>query len=104
MKRFIPLAVLALTILWLASTLRPQKNQTEMDLVAFGRVPVLVNGRIKPLDTVARTSLLMLQGRQRVSDPTGSPLVATPTEWLADVLFQPAKADDYPTFRISATD
>ncbi len=105
MKRFIPLLVLVLAAAWLASALRPQKNAGEADLVAFGRLPVLVNGRIKPLDTVARTSLLMMQGRQRVSDPTNpKPLVATPTEWLADVLFNPAKADDYPTFRLSATD
>lgn len=105
MKRWIPILVLVLAALWLASALRPQKNTSDIDLVSFGRVPVLVNGRIKPLDTVARTSLLTLQGRQRVSDPTSpGPLVATPTEWLADVLFNPAKADDYPTFRISATD
>jgi ABC-type transport system involved in cytochrome c biogenesis permease subunit len=104
MKRWIPIAVLVFAALWLASALRAPKNAGDVDLVAFGRVPVLVNGRIKPLDTVARTSLLMLQGRQRVSDPTSGPLVATPTEWLADVLFQPAKADAYPTFRLSATD
>jgi ABC-type transport system involved in cytochrome c biogenesis permease subunit len=104
MKRWIPLIVLVLATLWLASALRPQKNHTDVDLVAFGRLPVLVNGRIKPLDTVARTSLLTLQGRQRVSDPTSGPLVGTPAEWLADVLFNPAKADAYPTFRLSATD
>ncbi|HEY0863140.1 MAG TPA: cytochrome c biogenesis protein CcsA [Lacunisphaera sp.] len=105
MKRWIPLIVLVLAAGWLASTLRPQQNTGEFDLVAFGRLPVLVNGRIKPLDTVARTSLLMMQGRQRVSDPTvAQPFVATPAEWLADVLFNPAKADDYPTFRLSATD
>ncbi len=97
--------VLVLAAGWLASSLRPPQNTSELDLVAFGRLPVLVNGRIKPLDTVARTSLLMLQGRQRVSDPTKPvPLVASPVEWLADVLFAPAKADDYPTFRLSATD
>jgi ABC-type transport system involved in cytochrome c biogenesis permease subunit len=105
MKRWLPLLVLLLTAGWLASTLRPPQNTGEFDLVAFGRLPVLVNGRLKPLDTVARTSLLMLQGRQRVSDPTKPvPLVATPIEWLADVLFNPAKADAYPTFRLSATD
>ncbi len=104
MKRHLPLFVLLLAAGWLLSSLRPQKNTSDMDLVAFGRLPVLVNGRIKPLDTVARTSLLVLQGRQRVSDPTGGTLVASPIEWLADVLFQPAKADDYPTFRLSATD
>ena len=105
MNRWIPLIVLILAAGWLASSLRPQKNAGAMDLAAFGRLPVLVNGRLKPLDTVARTSLLMLQGRQRVSDPTvAEPFVATPAEWLADVLFNPAKADTYPTFRLSATD
>jgi ABC-type transport system involved in cytochrome c biogenesis permease subunit len=32
------------------------------------------------------------------------PFVASPTEWLLQVLFDPAKADTYPTFRISSTD
>jgi ABC-type transport system involved in cytochrome c biogenesis permease subunit len=105
MKRWLPLLALVLAAGWLAAALRVPANKTAFDLNAFGRLPVLVNGRIKPLDTVARTSLLMLQGRQRVSDPaTPQPLVATPTEWLADVLFNPAKADNYPTFRLSATD
>ena len=105
MKRWIPLAVLGFAAAWLLAALRPQKNTSDVDLVTFGRLPVLVNGRIKPLDTVARTSLLSLQGRQRVSDPTDpKPLVDTPVEWLADVLFNPAKADGYPTFRLSATD
>jgi ABC-type transport system involved in cytochrome c biogenesis permease subunit len=105
MKKYLPLLVLLFTAAWLVSGLRTPKNQTALDLQAFGRLPVLVNGRIKPLDTVARTSLLVLQGRQRVSDPTNpKPFVATPTEWLADLLFNPAKADTYPTFRLSATD
>ena len=105
MKRWLPLIALVFTAAWLLSALRPQKNTSEFDLVAFGKLPVLVNGRIKPLDTVARTTLLVLQNRQRVSDPTvKEPFAATPAEWLAQVLFNPAKADDYPTFRLSATD
>ncbi len=108
MKRllsFLPFAFLLAALAAVATSLVPPRNATDFDLVAFGRLPVLLNGRIKPLDTVARTSLLALQGRQRVSDPTNpAPLVATPAEWLADVLFNPAKADTYPTFRISATD
>ena len=106
MKRFLPLLVLLLGIAYVASSLfQPPPKPDSFDLAAFGRLPVLVNGRIKPLDTVARTSLLVLQGRQRVSDPTiSTPFVASPTEWLADVLFAPAKADTYPTFRLSATD
>jgi ABC-type transport system involved in cytochrome c biogenesis permease subunit len=105
MKRWLPLFVLIVTAAWLLSALRPQKNTSEFDLVAFGQLPVLVNGRIKPLDTVARTSLLVLQNRQLVKElGVKEPFVATPSEWLAQVLFNPAKSDDYPTFRLSATD
>ena len=106
MKRWIPISVLFLAFAYVASSLRaPAPKEGDFDLAAFGRLPVLVHGRIKPLDTVARTSLLVLQGRQRVSDPTvPEPFVASPTEWLADLLFAPAKADTYPTFRLSSTD
>ncbi len=103
MKRFLPLIVLLLGAGYLASTLRPGKTPGDFDLAGFGRVPVLVNGRIKPLDTVARTSLLTLQGRQRVSTPEISqPFVSTPIEWLADVFFHPAEADTYTTIKIDS--
>ncbi len=105
MKKFLPLLVLLAALAYVGMSLVPPHNTDDFDLVGFGRLPVLVNGRIKPLDTVARTSLLILQGRQRVADPTiPTPMVASPAEWLADVLFAPAKADAYPTFRISSTD
>ena len=102
MKKFLPLLVLLLGAAYLLSTLRPEKNPTDFDLTGFGQVPVLVNGRIKPLDTVARTSLLTLQGRQRVSSPDTGTLVHSPSEWLATVFFNPAKADDLPTIRIES--
>ncbi len=104
MKRLIPLLLLLLGAAYIASTLRaPATAPADFDLAGFGRLPVLVNGRIKPLDTVARNSLLVMQGRQRVSDPVNSaPLAASPTAWLADVLFNPAKTDAYPTFRIES--
>ncbi|MFI5336343.1 MAG: cytochrome c biogenesis protein [Opitutales bacterium] len=103
MKRFIPLAFLLLGALFLASTLAPTKNKTAFDLAGFGRLPVLSSGRLKPLDTIARTSLLTIQGRQRVGTPERTePYVATSSEWLADVLFAPDKADNYPTFKIES--
>jgi ABC-type transport system involved in cytochrome c biogenesis permease subunit len=102
MKKLLPLIVLLLGLAYLASTLRPEKNQTDYDLAGFGRVPVLVNGRIKPLDTVARTSLLSLQGRQRVSSPETGTLVASPSEWLATVFFDAPKADAFPIIKIES--
>ena len=103
MKRFIPAIVLLLGLGYLLSAFRPADKERGYDLEGFGRLPVLANGRIKPLDTIARSSLLQLQGRQRVSDPAVStPFAATPTAWLADVFFAPEKADTYPTFRIES--
>ncbi len=98
MKRFLPLAILILGVVYLASTLAPRREKSAFNLGDFGRVPVLVNGRIKPLDTVARTSLLTLQGRQRIETPAGETL--EPIAWLADVFFAPAKADSYRTLLI----
>lgn len=98
MKRFIPFLVLALGAIWLLSTLRERAPRPDFDLNGFGRLPVLVNGRIKPMDTVARSSLLQLQGRQRVANPDGPAL--SPIEWLAEVQFRPEKADALRTFEI----
>ena len=105
MKKILPWLVLLSAFAYVAAGLVTPRNTGDFDLIGFGRLPVLVNGRIKPLDTVARTSLLVLQGRQRVGDPAlPKPLVDSPTEWLADTLFAPNKSDAYPTFRVSATD
>jgi hypothetical protein len=98
MKKNLPLLVLILGLAAIAATLVPARNQTDFDLVGFGRLPVLVNGRIKPFDTVARTSLLVLQGRQRVTLPNGT--VISPVEWLLDVTTRPEIADAYQTIEI----
>jgi ABC-type transport system involved in cytochrome c biogenesis permease subunit len=102
MKRLLPLLVLVLGLVYLGSTLVPPPAKSEFDLRGFGHLPVLVDGRIKPLDTVARNSLLMLQGRQRFVAPDGTTLA--PVEWLLDVLFNPAVADDYPHILIENPD
>lgn len=101
MKKLLPLLALLAGLAFVGRTLLPPKNPTAFDFVGFGRLPVLANGRIKPLDTVARSSLLQLQGRQEILAPNvEAPLVASPTEWLLDVCFRPEKADTYPTFVI----
>jgi ABC-type transport system involved in cytochrome c biogenesis permease subunit len=101
MKRLIPLLILLLGTLYLVSSLRAPKNPTDFDVAGFGRLPVLLNGRIKPIDTVARTTLLTFQGRQRVSNPErDQPYVPSPTAWLLDVIYRPELADTYTTFKI----
>jgi ABC-type transport system involved in cytochrome c biogenesis permease subunit len=97
MKRLIPTLILLLGAIGLAyPLLRPTPSAFDLD--GFGRIPVVANGRTKPLDSVARNTLLLLQGRQRVVTPDGSTLA--PTAWLLDVLFRPDRADSYQHFEI----
>jgi len=98
MKKLLPLTLLILGLAYLGATLLPPARRSAFDLAGFGRLPVLSSGRIKPIDTVARTSLLTLKGSQSISAPDGRRL--SPDEWLADVMFAPDRADTYRHFRI----
>ncbi len=99
LKRLVPLLVLLLGVAYLGSTLRlPSVPEGEPDHYAFGNLPVLVGGRIKPLDTVARTTLLQFQGRQFVRDAEGNRLA--PSAWLADVLLHDRRAHEHQVFEI----
>ena len=100
MKRYLPWLALVLAAGWVAASLAPPKLQRDgPDLVTFGKIPVLVGGRVKPVDTVARNSLLIIHGKSTLRLTNGKTLTAL--EWLADLLFKPAAADDYPLFVIS---
>jgi ABC-type transport system involved in cytochrome c biogenesis permease subunit len=98
MKKYLSLLALLLAVGYVAGSLRTPKNPLAFDVVGFSKLPVLVNGRIKPIDTVARSSLLQLQGRQTVTTPDERSLL--PIEWLLDVVFRPELADTYQTFEI----
>jgi ABC-type transport system involved in cytochrome c biogenesis permease subunit len=102
MKKYFPLAVLLLALIAVACSLFPPRPAGDYDLNAFARLPVLADGRLKPFDTVARTSLLELQHYQDFVAPDGRAL--TPTEWLLDVLFRADLADHYQHFRIDNLD
>ncbi|MFL6520321.1 MAG: cytochrome c biogenesis protein [Chthoniobacterales bacterium] len=99
MKRFFPWLVLILAAGWVIGDLfLPRTAKDGPDLVTFGKIPVLVGGRMKPLDTIARNSLLIIHGKQTIEVADGRYL--TGIEWLADLLFKPAVADNYPLFVI----
>ena len=100
MKRNYTWIALAVAALWIASNSRmPKAAPGESDLVAFGKIPVLSDGRNKPFDTVARNSLLILRGKQTLRVDDRQTIDAT--HWLADVLFNPEVADGRQSFVIN---
>ncbi len=69
--------------------------KSDFDLEAFGRLPALEGGRVKPIDTFARSTLLVVRSKQTVR-VDGRALSAT--RWLLDAAFKPETADTYPSF------
>jgi len=102
MSRRMPLFVVLAALICAFSGLFPQPDSPPAYVTEFGRLPVLVDGRIKPLDSVARSTLLVIQGRQRVMTPDDKEI--SPDQWLLDVFFRPELADTYKVFVIDNTD
>ena len=99
MKRFLPGLVLLFAVSWIGANWLPHKvAKDDVDLTKFGKIPVLVGGRMKPLDTVARNSLLIVHGKQELRLEGGQRLSAM--QWLTDILFSASAADQYPVFLV----
>jgi ABC-type transport system involved in cytochrome c biogenesis permease subunit len=101
-KKPIYIIVIVLAALIVGSGLRPTTHETDFDIAAFSELPVQVGGRIKPIDSVARNTLLVLAGRQKVITPEGETLA--PIEWFMDLTMKPLVADTYRVFKIEFPD
>lgn len=75
----------------------PKKDQG-LGVFYFKTLPVQQNGRIKPLDTIARTALLSFSGKQVLRLENGEKL--EPSTWLLIMATQPELADGFSVFRI----
>ncbi|MCX7393883.1 MAG: cytochrome c biogenesis protein CcsA [Planctomycetales bacterium] len=83
------------------SAMPPKTSVLEYDLAAFGRIPVVHDGRIKPLDSAAQTSLLEISGRTTVPVGEGKSKTRIPAiQWLLNVITETKDAENYPAFRI----
>jgi ABC-type transport system involved in cytochrome c biogenesis permease subunit len=100
MKKWIPLILVVVMAGWALSGLR-QLPETGFNTRAFGKLPVLMNGRFQPFDSVARNSLLQIRAKQTVYEKDGGQAqTLSATDWLLEVLMKPESADDRKVFRI----
>ena len=79
----------------------PRKQVRGMDFDNFDRLPVLDGGRVKPIDSVARNSLLVIRSQQSFRHD-GKTVQAD--EWLLDTMLRPEVADAQPIFVINDPD
>ncbi len=75
----------------------PERYDSDFDIAAFVALPVQEGGRIKPADTVARTTLLVIANRTTVRDGDERLRAA---EWFTEFALNPARAVERPVFRV----
>jgi cytochrome c-type biogenesis protein CcsB len=104
--KLLPWFFVALFGMEIIAVMAPKKDGA-LHVRDFGRLPVLLNGRIQPIDSVARNALLQIRSTGDV------PLEEVPswkfwhhpqklksTEWLLEVMARPEQADTRPIFLI----
>jgi ABC-type transport system involved in cytochrome c biogenesis permease subunit len=87
----------------LFTTIMPHYAKDEMQFGAFASLPAVDGGRVKPVDTVARTNLMIISGKQTFKDLNDKTQPAV--KWLLDVLvagpvLNRGDAPKYKVFRI----
>ncbi len=92
----------SLCLLFIASAAFKATRPSEgLDFKGFGTLPVVSNGRVQPLDSLARNALLSIHGKQSVP---GDDAPASPAAWLAELNFNPELADTRKIFPIHHDD
>ncbi|MEK7298387.1 MAG: hypothetical protein AAB066_00690, partial [Candidatus Margulisiibacteriota bacterium] len=88
--------VLSITLFALIWSLRPA-TPPGPSWITLETLPVMSEGRVKPLDSVARQSLLFLSGRQTLKTPSGNVMAIA---WLMRTLSGDPTMRDVPLIRI----
>lgn len=101
MKKWLPWILVAVFAAWFLSYLRPAPPVNGFNIAGYGKLPVLLEGRIQPLDSMARNALLSIRGKSTLR--TGSNTFSA-TEWLLETASNPELADQRKIFRVSHPD
>ncbi len=100
MKKWLPFILFVVLAAWVLSTLRP-RSETGFQIGEFAKLPVLMNGRFQPFDSVARNSLLQIRQRQSVVwREEGRTRRLSAREWLVEAMMRPERADARKIFRV----
>jgi len=95
----LPVVTVAAALAFYGWTIRAPKTPVgEIDLAALGRIPVTYQGRVKPLDTLARNTLRIVSDRETFKDEEGNRQPAI--RWLMDMIARPGAGHRHKVFRI----
>jgi ABC-type transport system involved in cytochrome c biogenesis permease subunit len=101
MKKSIPWLISLVLVIWVVSKMIPHRQASGLDIDGFSRLPVLVGGRVMPMDTLARMSLSMMNHHGTF---TVDGKVEPASRWLLDVFMMPQRADAAKVFEVTNPD
>ena len=115
----VPLLLFCLCGYWLFGLATvPTAEKDEFDYYNFGKIPVVYQGRVKPLDTLARNALRVLSSRETVKlepvkdsdedseknkdsdEDVKRPRSISASQWLIELICSSKEALDRPVIRI----
>jgi len=103
-KLSVPVVVVVVMTLWaLMGLVRMPKVASEQpDIYGFGKLPVLLDGRIQPIDSTARNAMQVIRHKStgRYAQNGGEVEAVPAVEWLLELAAEPDVARTRPVFRI----
>ena len=100
---WVPILAVVVMALYVGSKARqPHVGPNDFDFGEFGKLPIVADGRVKPIDTYARNTLRIISGSEtyKDSDDRYQPAI----RWLLDVIARPDEAKKHKAIRIDNLD
>lgn len=96
----LPIVIVLLAISFVVKYSMPPKTpDNELNLYAFGKLPVVYRGRAKPFDSLARDNLRVISSKASYKDDSDETQPAI--HWLIELISQSDDADKQRVFRIT---
>ncbi len=99
MKKNLAWIVTAAFAAWVMASAQLPGPKEGIDYSSFGKLPAILGGRVQPLDSIARNSLLVIQGKQTVTVDEHHSIPAI--EWAARLMLKPEEADDLKVIQVN---
>ena len=95
----VAVGIVAFIALWLLSKASmPKTDDNQMAIYKFGQLPLVFEGRVKPFDTLARTTLRVLSNKETFLDAKGDKQPAI--IWLLDMMSESEISEEHRIFYI----
>jgi len=99
MRKFAPWVISLVLLVWAVSKMLPPKESPGFDVAGFGKLPVLVDGRVMPMDTLARLTLSEMNHHGAYATASGN--TEQPSRGLMKILMRPEHSDTAKLFEVS---